>query len=215
MYVKNYCQGSDIVLTLNGNSSLLGRQAFKVINAMYQDEDTWMALFGSLQQDAESYFMQSIPKSAKGLRSQAFSTDAFLVTFRYQLIAHLAFDQVVEFLYDNRTGFVKPSFYETESNVFHVYALMEMSGPRRVKFSQSPIYYFSHLSNNIDCFSEKELFTQAKAAVKYELEELDTLDDNPKTNFSTAKSPELTDRLAQTYARYKKCMKKDEMAQTG
>jgi hypothetical protein len=34
--VKQFCKGTDVVITLNGNSTLVGRQAFNVINAYYQ-----------------------------------------------------------------------------------------------------------------------------------------------------------------------------------
>lgn len=47
--MKQYCQGTDVVVTLHGNSSLIGRQAFNIINAVFQDEDTWLAFFSPLR----------------------------------------------------------------------------------------------------------------------------------------------------------------------
>lgn len=47
--VKEFCDNNDIVVTLNLNSSLIGRQFFKVLNAIYQDPNTWVAMFHSIQ----------------------------------------------------------------------------------------------------------------------------------------------------------------------
>ena len=148
MYVKNYCKGSDIVLTVNGNSIFIGRQAFKVINAMYQDQETWMVLFNPVQEDNNQYFMNELPKSSAKMRNQAFNTDVFLVTYRYQLVQNLPLEFVMEFIYDNQTNSTRPRFYQTESNVFHVYAFMELSGEKKVKFSDDPIYFYKNLSTN-------------------------------------------------------------------
>jgi hypothetical protein len=98
MYVKNYCKGSDIVLTVNGDSIFIGRQGFKVINAIYQDQETWMVLFNPVQEDNSNYFMNNLPKSSAKMRNQAFNTDVFLVTYRYQLVQNLPLEYVIEFL---------------------------------------------------------------------------------------------------------------------
>lgn len=45
---REHCDTNEIVVTLNLNSSLIGRQFLKVVNAIYQDENTWMAMFPSL-----------------------------------------------------------------------------------------------------------------------------------------------------------------------
>lgn len=49
MHAKRYCEGTDVVVTLNGDGELIGSQAFNVINAVYQNASTWVAMFPSIQ----------------------------------------------------------------------------------------------------------------------------------------------------------------------
>lgn len=49
MRMKQFCSGNDIVVSLNGNSSLIGRQALNVINAAFQNQEVWLTFFTSIQ----------------------------------------------------------------------------------------------------------------------------------------------------------------------
>jgi hypothetical protein len=51
---KEFCDGNDVVVSFNFNSSIIGRQFFKVINAVYNNSDIWLALFPSLQDETIS-----------------------------------------------------------------------------------------------------------------------------------------------------------------
>jgi len=49
--MKQFCRGTDIVVTLNGNSSLVGKQAFNIINSVFQNENTWMVFFNPIKKE--------------------------------------------------------------------------------------------------------------------------------------------------------------------
>ena len=53
--MKRYCKKTDVIVTLNGNSSLIGKQAFNIINAIFQEEQTWLAFFSPLKRENETY----------------------------------------------------------------------------------------------------------------------------------------------------------------
>jgi hypothetical protein len=48
MRVKEFCYDNAVVVSLNPNSSIIGKQLLKVVNAIYQDPNTWVALFPAL-----------------------------------------------------------------------------------------------------------------------------------------------------------------------
>lgn len=68
--------------------------------------------------------MGDVPAPGQKMRGQGYSTDNFLVSFRVELIAKLPLEHVLEFVHNNETNYLKPTFYQTESNIFHVYSLM-------------------------------------------------------------------------------------------
>lgn len=41
LWVKNYCQKGDIVLVIDSEDRFIGRQALKVLNSVYQNQDVW------------------------------------------------------------------------------------------------------------------------------------------------------------------------------
>lgn len=41
IWIKTYCQKDDIVLVIDSEDRLIGRQALKVLNSVYQKEDVW------------------------------------------------------------------------------------------------------------------------------------------------------------------------------
>jgi hypothetical protein len=46
--MKQFCKGTDVVINLKGNSTLIGNQAFNAINAIFQNNNTWIAFFKPL-----------------------------------------------------------------------------------------------------------------------------------------------------------------------
>jgi len=56
--MQQFCKGNDIVVTLNGNSSFVGKQALNVINTIYQNSDVWLAFFAPIKQSKGIYTFQ-------------------------------------------------------------------------------------------------------------------------------------------------------------
>lgn len=40
--IRNYCDEDDIILDIDPDDIILGRQAFKFINSVYQNPDVWI-----------------------------------------------------------------------------------------------------------------------------------------------------------------------------
>lgn len=83
MRAKAYCEGTDVIVPLGANDVLLGRQTFKVINALYHDKQNWIVLFRALQSKDGKFFadLHTVNK-VEELRHKGINTDSFLATYR-------------------------------------------------------------------------------------------------------------------------------------
>lgn len=42
-FINKYCNQQDIVIVMDADDAFIGKQAFKVVNAVYQDKQVWAA----------------------------------------------------------------------------------------------------------------------------------------------------------------------------
>ena len=204
--MKQYCQGTDVVVTLHGNSSLIGRQAFNIINAVFQEEDTWLAFFSPLRMQ-DSFYKATDPINVKGnFRKQVIETDNYLTAYRYSLAEKLPIEHVMEFNRDAETGYLKPTFYQTDSNTFHVYAFAEMCGSEHIRSIDTPIYFYNKLAPlDEKCWHEKQEWTKTKALLKYPLKPLKDISSLVEIDMLTKVPNESMNKIKQSYQELIKC----------
>ena len=41
--IKNYCHDDEIIVDIDSDDELVGKQVFKFLNAVYQRDDPWLA----------------------------------------------------------------------------------------------------------------------------------------------------------------------------
>ena len=41
MMIRNYCESGDIIIDIDADDSLIGRQVLQVLNTLYQTTDQW------------------------------------------------------------------------------------------------------------------------------------------------------------------------------
>ena len=66
--IRNHCQKGEIIVEVDGDDTLIGRQVMKVLNAFYRDSpETWVAYSNLLLQKSENVFEKfqnrDIPRS--------------------------------------------------------------------------------------------------------------------------------------------------------
>lgn len=82
---------------MNGNSNLIGRQAFNIINMQYQmkGEENWVILFNNLMHSIDNgYYRSKNITNMSDMRKQGIDTDNYLATFRYELTKKLPLSHV-------------------------------------------------------------------------------------------------------------------------
>lgn len=83
------------MLTLNGNSTLLGRQAFNVINKVFDDKNNWLTFFSPIINKNETLSFLDVKIDKKNMRLSGAITDNFLIAFRFDLADLLPIGQVI------------------------------------------------------------------------------------------------------------------------
>lgn len=81
----------------------------------------------------------------QNFRKNAVDTDNFLIAYRYGLSSKLPIEYVMEFVGNREDDYLRPAFYESESNVFHIYSYAEMSGSSRMRNFKIPLYLYKQL----------------------------------------------------------------------
>lgn len=93
--LTQFCRGSEIVLTINGNSTLLGKQAFKVVNKVFDDKNNWLTFFSPIINNNGTLSFSDIKIKKQNMRSSGTITDNFLIAFRFELADLLPIGQVI------------------------------------------------------------------------------------------------------------------------
>lgn len=74
---KKYCNADDIMMIVDGDDQLVGRQVFKLFNTVLHKEKVWFAYSNFIDSNKKVGFSRSIPLSAveiRKVRSQLFVT---------------------------------------------------------------------------------------------------------------------------------------------
>jgi hypothetical protein len=87
--VKKYCWFSDVVINIGPNTHLIGKQAFNVINSVFQDQNTWMALFPSLETKVDGKLTYHQIQNIMNIKTSNKSIESYLKVYRYKLCYEL------------------------------------------------------------------------------------------------------------------------------
>lgn len=93
-WTKKLCNKGDIVVHVDMDDMLLGRQVLKVLNAVYHDQNTWYVYTRYLRQD-DTKMMPNAGKSRainfdiKKYRHMLDWRTSAMRTFRYEIMAHV------------------------------------------------------------------------------------------------------------------------------
>lgn len=74
---KQYCNADDIMMIVDGDDQLVGRQVFKLFNAVLHKEKVWFAYSNFIDSNKKVGFSREIPLSTveiRKVRSQLFVT---------------------------------------------------------------------------------------------------------------------------------------------
>lgn len=74
---NKYCNADDIMMIIDGDDHLIGRQVFKLFNAVLQKQKVWFAYSNFIDSNKNVGFSRPIPSSAtevRKVRSQLFVT---------------------------------------------------------------------------------------------------------------------------------------------
>lgn len=114
----------------------------------------------------------------------------------------------LEYHFNAEKNRVEPHFYDSASDRFMMYPLIEMSGNERVEFIASSIYcYNSELpkEERNNCYGEHQQFDELKARVKTPLNKLDSLSSNPRPYLNYAPRISYLKKLKMKYYQLSKC----------
>lgn len=123
---------------------------------------------------------------------------------------------MVEYIYNPSSQELEPTFYDTDADRFIVYAQLEMSGQDRVKYIDEALYFYNlTMSVSGGCYHEHEWFDEYKSKIKYSLQRLEGLADQPRfeDRASYRVNANVTASMRKYYAKYVKC--NEEAAKKG
>lgn len=105
-WIKKFCNEDDIVVSLDGDDALIGRQAFKIINSVYQNKNVWFSYSTNLIFDKfkntfqMGSYSRSIYEQSSEYRSKFEWNISPVRTFRKKLFDSLPLYSVIEYHYD-------------------------------------------------------------------------------------------------------------------
>lgn len=151
---RKYCRSGDVVMDIDGDDALIGKQVFNLFNREYQKSDVWflysnfIQIEGDLEGDGRKISMDMrkakagpsahIPKEIH--ESNTYRTEMWwwctseLRTYLYDLYIKIP----VDYLIDKQTG----KYYLKGSDRYVMYALTELAGPRHTKFLEEYPYFY-------------------------------------------------------------------------
>lgn len=63
LYIKHYCNPSDIVIICDGDDSIIGIQTLNILNSVYKDPNTWFVYSSFLMNSPNPDFYYLGPSS--------------------------------------------------------------------------------------------------------------------------------------------------------
>ncbi len=93
IWVQKYCDSESVVINIDADDSLIGRQAFKVINANYQNPNIWYIYTRFLWQNGPKGLINLIPSykldiPIKRYRGTSYWGTSHMRTYRQKLMAN-------------------------------------------------------------------------------------------------------------------------------
>lgn len=148
--IRNYCQKGDIVIDIDADDFLLGRQVLKLFNILYYRTEKWVIYSNYI------YYFNEGDKYAKGLsakirpgewqynnyrRDADYWATGHLQTYLRDLYVKIPYSYLLE---DGE------HFYLWASDRFIMYALIEMAGADHSDFVEYYPYYYNRVPSNRD-----------------------------------------------------------------
>lgn len=145
---RRLCNPNDIIVHVDMDDSLIGRQVFKVINAIYHDPNIWYAYSRYIIQWSPA----EMPNAGKSLPINIKMQDyrhvidwktSAMRTLRYEVMNNVPVEHLVEYHYDEKSKKLSPKFYDTDADRFLIYSQLELSGEQRIRFVSDAFYYYN------------------------------------------------------------------------
>lgn len=83
------------MLTINGNSTLLGKQVFNVVNKVFDDKENWLTFFSPIIDLNGTLSFLDMKIKQQSIRSSGVITENYLIAFRFDLGDLLPIEQVI------------------------------------------------------------------------------------------------------------------------
>ena len=153
--IRNHCEEDDIIVDIDPDDVILGQQAFKFINSIYQDPNIWIFytnyVFWSSKYDEPSEGISGqIPRLI--LSGNKYRTSDTWLTSATRTFRRKVYMKIDDEDFKDSQG----KFYKWASDLYMHYSLVELAGPNHYKYLDEVFYYY-YLTRNKFKASEKAI----------------------------------------------------------
>lgn len=203
--ITNYCKPGSIVFDVDADDEWIGRQLMKLMNTFYQASNKWFIYTNFVQHSENNIgigFSTEIKKET--LEANVYRTapewcTSHLKTYLRDLYVKIPKEYFIE---------EGKKFYFRVSDRFQMYALVELAGPKNIKFVPDLVYwyYWSSFSRaTTPCFYEEVTYYEYVARKQTPLLPLNSLDDEARSTPNYVLPPNIKDSLQRSEKSYRLC----------
>lgn len=143
---QKMCRPDDIVVYIDADDNILGRQSLRVFNHLYHNPNTWYLFTRHIKNvKGDNWHIRGYSYKERNIYVRI--TDEWGVsntrTFRSNLMRAVPFSQIVEYHYskDNYTAW--PVFQDLSADGIQVSAHVELAGNPRIAYYEGFTYAYS------------------------------------------------------------------------